>query len=516
MKKAAALILTVSILLSCWGCRGSNMPQNGDLGQGSDSAAYKISLAFCDNDYLNPYTCVTNVNSMLASLLYEPLVGIDGNYNRINALAESVAYDDGYLFVKIKSNVKFSDGSPFSSGDVKYSFDLAKKEGGNYCSDLSSITACEVIDSLNLKFRLAKKDVYAANLLTFPIIKAESDKLESSDNVLYDPIGTGRYVRKEFALFANENYRTADTLLKNITLINTPDSEALEHNISAGRISVYYSDLANGDIPRMVGKNRRVATTNLVYIGINEDYYSIDSDIRQVISGIIDREELCETALTNYAKPAAGLYPAHWPDAEGIQTILPTADIDNMLAKLATMGYNAKDKDGYYCNEKGKIISLDILVNKENRNKMALAQLISAQLEECGIKAVVTPKSYDDYIKSLRNGDFQLYIGEVRFKNNMDVSQLLVHGGSAAFGVNQSQGVAEDEGQLFAGTTQDKIKEFYSGDALFSDILIHFMSELPVIPICYRLGWLGYDANLPDNILNPWLTNVYYGIWKLG
>ena len=116
----------------------------------------------------------------------------------------------------------------------------------------------------------------------------------------------------------------------------------------------------------------------------------------------------------------------------------------------------------------------------------------------------------------MRNGDFQLYIGEVRFKNNMDVSQLLVHGGSAAFGVNPSEGVAEDEGQLFAGTTQDKIKEFYSGDALFSDILIYFMSELPVIPICYRSGWLGYDANLPDNILNPWLTNVYYGIWKLG
>jgi len=51
---------------------------------------------------------------------------------------------------------------------------------------------------------------------------------------------------------------------------------------------------------------------------------------------------------------------------------------------------------------------------------------------------------------------------------------------------------------------------------MFSDILIYFMSELPVIPVCYRCGWLGYDASLPDNVLKPWVSDAYNGIWLFG
>ncbi len=518
MKRVISLLLVLIMIIACWGCSAKNHIDGTSSGTVPSAPKYNINLAYCDNDYMNPYTCVTKVNRMLTPLVYESLVGINNEYETVNILADKVEYNDGVISVKLKENVVFSDGTPLTSADVKYSFDLAKKQEYVFSSEISTIKSCTVVDNYNLAFNIGKKDPFAENLLTFPVIKSGSDKLESSDNLLYDPIGTGRYVRNGFTLVANGNYRSNDTKLENINLINTPDNEALNHSIQAGRISVFYSDLADGEIPKMMGKSLKVSLPNLVYIGFNDaSGPTVDPEIRQIVSAVLDRKVICEYAFMNYAEPAAGLYPVDFSPAEGLQTILPNADIDNILAKLAAIGYNDKDKDGYYCNEKGRIISLDILVNEDSKTKNTAAQLIATQLENAGIKVNLVYKSYENYIKALNQGNFHLYIGEIHFKDNLDVSQLLVSGGSAAFGVEPSvTDSSQEEGEIFAGTTQDRVVDFYESEALFSDILIYFMSELPVIPVAYRSGWLGFNAELPDGILKPWITNPYNGIWFLG
>ena len=519
MKKIISIILAVLMLLSCISCRG-NAPVQDLPGNADASKEYDIDLAFCANDYINPYTCVTKVNRMLSALVYEPLIGIDNELAAVNVLAESAEYSERKINVKLKANILFSDGSPLTSEDVKYSFELAKKSENVYASELSTITDCNIVDLYNLTFGVSKDDPFSVSLLTFPIIKAGSDVLESEDSVLYDPIGTGRYFRKDLSMTINENYRTSDTMLKQIDLINTPDSEALEHNISAGRISVFYSDLADGEIPKMMGKSTSIGLTNLVYVGFNDKNSKvINSDIRQIISSVIDRTLVCEQAFMKYADPATGLYPETFTAADGLQTILSTPDIDNLLAKLESMGYNSKDSNGYWCNESGNIISFYILVNEDSRSKSIVAQLLCNALDDFGIKAMIDARSFENYQKALSSGDFAVYIGEVRFKNNMDVSSLLLSSGSAAFGVSPPDSDDEEidsDSIFYSDSTQEMVRDFYRGKALFSDILIYFMSEMPIAPICYRRGWLGYDPEIPDNILKPWLTDAYHGIWLLG
>lgn len=517
MKKLLAIFMAALLMLFACGCNNSEV-EKAPSAPSADSAKYSITLAYCANDYLNPYTSVTEVNANLSALIYEPLVGVDANYKSVNVLASDVNYEDGKISVRIKEHIVFSDGTPFTSIDVKYSFDLAKKSDSVYANNLSTVRSCEIVDDYNLQFDLSSKDAFAVNLLTFPIIKKDSDLKESSDSVLYDPIGTGRYIMRDEKLVENANYRDNDTKLKEINLINTPDNEALVHSVSAGRISVFYSDLSDGEIPKMMCKSMTVSGTNLVYIGFNDvSAASISADVRQIISEAIDRNKMCELAFIGYATPATGLFPDNLKETEGLQTIIPDADLNNVLAKLKNMGYNNKDNDGYLCNENGRIISVNILVNEESRAKCVVAEHIVSQLEEIGVKATVTYKPYNEYLSALKNGNFQMYIGEIKFKDNLDVSSLLVSGGSAAFGVKKSESTSDNsEGAFFGGTTQDRIKEFYRGDAMFSDILIYFMSELPVIPVCYKYGWLGYDASLPDNVLKPWVSNAYNGIWLFG
>lgn len=529
MKRIISFVIVLIMILSCWGCKETEEPVSTSSGSGSSAKKPSVKLAYCDNDYMNPYTCVTKVNRRLSVLIYESLVGVDENFNSVNILASDINHDGKKITVKLKSGVLFSDGSNFSSGDVKYSFDLAKKAEYIRSAELATVTSCKVIDELTVEFAVSNNDNFAVNLLTFPIIKSGSDKLESSDNVLYDPIGTGRYVRTDHTLNVNANYRTDDTKLKTISLVNTPNQEALEHGIFSGRISVYYSDMTDGEIPQMLGKSVDTTLANLVYIGVNNNEDSpLDSDMRQVISSALNRNAICEQAFMGFAEPAAGLFPASWSQVAGLQTILPESDNDNVLAKLDEIGYNTMDTEGYRRNGNNKTLSVNILVNKDSKVKSVAAETVAAQLKTFGIKANITYKGYEDYLTALTDGNFELYLGEIQFKNNLDPSQLLTYGGSAAWGAaapietkqdtmaegEQTQDTTQ-ETDMYSGSTQEKIVGYYYGDTLFSEILITFMSELPVIPICYRNGWLGYTSDIPDGVLQPWVSNAYNGIWNI-
>ena len=125
---AAAILAGSLFMASCSASSGGS----GSGGSGSSSSS-TLTIAFGNNtpfvDDFNPFSPTSNLQSQ--GLIYEPLWFFDmADASQSHPwLATSYAWSNGgkTLTVNLRHNVKWSDGKPFTSADVAFTFNLIKK-----------------------------------------------------------------------------------------------------------------------------------------------------------------------------------------------------------------------------------------------------------------------------------------------------------------------------------------------------------------------------------------------------
>ena len=531
-KKTTAIIIAAMLLLIS-GCRGNTDSTSSSFPTDTVNASSKrdyITLLYSASDTFDPYTATTDANRQLCKLIYEPLVKLDNEFNVNYGLAEKVELKDKVCTVTLK-DLSFSDGSPLTAEDVVYSFNLAKKSSTEYAYKLYCAESAAVIGARTVNFKLTKADPYFTNLLDFPILKKGSEKATTSDSVALPPIGCGRYKIDDSLtkLVLNEKSLSNPSAysIKEIRLINAPDSESLSHYVEIGAADMYYSDISDGNILRMSGKKVNININHIVYIGVNQSYGDLaQNELRQAISAGIDRTSVCRDGYYNNAVAAAGFFNPLWKPVKSVQNIETAANQEITIENLEEIGYNSVDGNGIRKKNGGMRLQFDMLVNKENRTRVAAARLVAQQLAACGFKINVIEKSYSDYTAALSSGNFQLYFGEVALTPNMDLSSLVTEGGSAAYGVKKPQvsdsqassdpeNVSEAESavptEFASATTAELIDGLYNGKNTVADIASVLQTEMPIIPVCYRTGVLFYNENI-ENVNNSSASDIYFSI----
>lgn len=529
--KATALISAFVILLS--GCRGNIEPlSSSDMPQTSVANFAErnyITLLYSSSDSFNPYTAVTDANRQLCKLLYEPLVKLDNEYNVTYCLAQKVEQEGSVCRVTLKNNV-FSDGTPLSADDVVYSFNLAKSSSTEYAYKLYEASTAAAEGSNTVVFKSSRSDPYFVNLLDFPILKKGSDKQTTSDSVVIPPIGCGRYQlddsKSKLVLNEKSLSNASAYSVKEIRLIDAPDSESLSHYVEVGAADIYYSDISDGNIVRMSGKKLNININHIVYIGVNHSYGDLSlGGLRQAISAGIDRLAVCRDGYYNNAVAATGFFNPVWEPAKSVQNIETASNQEITIENLEEIGYNRVDGDGIRKNAGGVRLKFDLLVNSENRLRVAAAHLIANQLSACGFKINVVEKSFEEYKAALESGNFQLYLGEVEVTPNMDMTSLVTEGGSAAYGIkkpeipNPQESLPTDPAATDSATEQsaqsataaELIEGFYSGKNTITDVASVLQSEMPFIPVCYRTGVLFYNDNI-ENVNISSASDIYFSI----
>lgn len=502
LKRAFALTLAVLMLTLC-ACKqqpdssGSEPTPNPE--QNAQNTA-SLQLLYCSNDTLNPYNTINKVNAELAQLIFDPLVTVSNEFEAINILAESVNIDGKTCTVKLRS-AKFSDGSAVTADDVLNSFELAKKSS-LYSYLFYNVSKASSSDSLTIVFELENNDPYFANMLTFPILKKGTEALKNEDNVEIVPTGSGRFVfsKEEEALTPNPHYY-GNCAISRITLIDAPDSESVEHYVEIGATDLYYTDPVNGNIIRMSGQKTVLNTTNLVYIGINHNYGQLSNPlIRQTISCAVDRIKITESAYYKNAEAANGFFHPAWAAVSGYQTLQLTAQTKICIENLEKIGYNNLDKDGFRYNSNDSQLAFTLLVNRDNAARKAAAELIKVQLAAVGINITVNAVSNEQYFDALKTGSFQLYLGEVKLTPNMDIGQLVLSGGSAAYGISDEKKTENNDEQAkpSIGSYANVLKGYYSGENGISEVATSLINHMPIIPIAYRSSLLFYSNNIED------------------
>lgn len=513
---ALSLALTLIIAISFAGCRSNTADTSSAEITNAAAQAEKnsINVLYCASDSFNPYSAATKLNRELATLIFEPLVRLDNNFTPVYRLASSVTVEGARCTAVLRDAV-FSDGSAVTAGDVVYSFNLAKGSATEYASQLYEAASATAADSKTVVFNLIKYDPYFVNVLDFPIIKSGSEKQTDADSVALPPTGCGRYSVGETRdkLLINDNFFGEKGSITTINLINAPDYESVSHYVEIGAADIYYSDISDGTLSRMSGNKTNINLNNIVYIGVNHTYGALSSPyMRYAISSALDRKKICAEAFYSNAVAATGFFNPVWKDVKSVQNIQTTADKEITVENLEKIGYNSLDSSGVRVGAGGRL-SFTLLVNSENRTRVNAARLIAENLGAVGISVSVVERPYAEYAAALAAGDFQLYLAEVKITDNMDISNLVVPGGSTAYGIvlpaaEQSEDGSEAEKP--AGTA-DIINGFYGGTNTINDVAMILQTEMPIIPVCYRTGALFRNKGI-GNAKGSSHDDVFYSI----
>lgn len=516
-KKFISVMLITVLLVCTIGCskNANNTESDNSLSETKKANKESLTLLYSSSDSFNPYTAETPINKQICQLLFEPLVTLDNNFNPVCTLAQTVTADGNKCTVTL-NNAIFSDGSNFSADDVIYSYNIAKNSQSIYASKLYEVTSVTAIDSKTVVFKLSKIDPFFENLLTFPIIKSGSEKITDSDGIVLPPIGCGRYKLNNTydKLVANENAFRKQGNIKTINLINSPDIESVTHYAQVGAADIYYSDISDGNILRMSGKKIKINLNTLIYIGINRNNVLLSNKLlRQALSSGIDRKEICHDAYFDNAVAANGFFHPDWNPTSSIQKLQITTDKEITIENLSKIGYNIKNDSTNNDNKLKNVLNFSLLVNSENRLKVTAAACVARELSQFGIKVNVVEKPYQQYIDDLNNGNFQLFIGEIKITDNMDFSSMLLKGGSAAYGFADYTQIAEAQEPATEKTvtSSDLINGFYSGNNSITDVAFILQDEMPFVPICFRTGVLFYNDNI-ENVSKSSETDIYSSI----
>ncbi|MBQ1186457.1 MAG: ABC transporter substrate-binding protein [Clostridia bacterium] len=516
---ALMLVLLMVVLTGCGKTDNTETPQKPQ-NVTETKESYELQLLYCANDTLNPYKTISKLNAELGLLLFDSLFKYDNEFETIYVLATSLETVDNVCTITLR-NAKFTDGSTVTADDVVYSYNLAL-QSERFKGSLYEISSVVAVDTSHIAFTLNCTDPYFEKLLTFPIIKAGSDTLKNEDNVELPPIGSGRYVfdEKNAKLLKNEGHYSADNNITEISLINAPDSESMEHYVEIGATDIYFAEMTDDTIIRMSSKKVSVNQTNLVYIGINHNYSPLKSDaVRFAISAALSRKDIATKAFYANATAATGFFHPSFKVVSDYQSINPLTDEKISIENLANIGYNELNTDRYYENDNGKILEFTLLVNKDSPSKVSAANLIAEQLANVGIKITVNALGINEYFSALQNGHFQLYLGEVKLLPNMDMRSLVINGGSAAYGMVSPPIYYNEDGsistQYFDNETSyvSVVNGFYSGKNTIIDVASALQSSMPIIPLVYKNSLVFYSKDIED-VYSPSYSDIFISIDK--
>ncbi len=480
-----AILLLISTLTGCSSGEGNDeklTTTESTTAKITDDSTFKLSYTQADS--LDPFKATAQNNQVLASLVFESLFDINEAYEITPNIASGYEFEDSEtLRVDIKSGLTFSNGESLTPDDVAYSVEAAM-DSPAYSSLLEGISGVSAGDN-SVTIYLSYPNIYAVNLLTFPITSLHNDE----DGF---PLGNGRYHYADnggkTVLRANVS-ESFNPYITTINLVNIAASDSIDNAINIGNISYAYRDLSTDISKRISSAKKLTGINNLVFIGANgTSGITSDVHIRRAISLAADRQMLCDSAYSGYASVALSPFNPYFSATNGVSIFSANADTAAAKQAIVQSGYSA-DK-----------LSLSILVYKNNEAKLAMAKLLKSELEAAGFSVIIDEEYYSDYLSKIAYGQYDLYIGEVKFSDDMCMYSLLSKEGASSWHID------------YDNLTCDDVYEGYlSGDEEIGKFMLSFNDEMPFIPLLYRKGMIcytkamngdmqGYYGNLFSNI----------------
>ncbi|WP_334390504.1 ABC transporter substrate-binding protein [Bradyrhizobium sp. AZCC 2262] len=277
---------------------------------------------------------VSNPTIVVAANLFDGLVTYDDNFKPRPQLAESWAQsaDGKEITFNLRKGVKWHDGTPFTSADVKYSIlEVVKKTHPRGIGTYGQLQTIETPDDYTAVLKLAAPSPVIWSALSSSETQILPRHLYEGTDPLTNPwnakpIGTGAFVFKEWVhgshitLERNPDYWVAGKpYLDRITFKLVPDAGARAAALETGEVQyVPLSPVPLSDVSRLqklpsvrVETRGWEAVAPVFFFDFNLRRKQFqDVRVRRAIAHSINRRALAETVWYGFADPSTGPVPA--------------------------------------------------------------------------------------------------------------------------------------------------------------------------------------------------------------
>jgi peptide/nickel transport system substrate-binding protein len=284
------------------------------------------TLTFLQNNEPQTLVSLTTVATpalTVSAKVTEGLLEYDYDINPRPLLATewSISPDGKTYIFKLRPNVSFHDGKPFTSADVAYSIQLLKTVHPRGRNTFANVTEVQTPDPLTAIIVLSKPAPYLIKALTAAEAPMMPRHIYEGTDPLANPngnapIGTGPYKFKEWVRGSHIVYeRNPDYWQPGLPLIDRlvykilPDTAARSIAFENGsgdlgyRTPIALSDLERlKKLPHLVFETRGTSYSyNVASLQFNLDsQYFKNPKVRQAVAHAIDRELLVKTVVYGY------------------------------------------------------------------------------------------------------------------------------------------------------------------------------------------------------------------------
>jgi ABC-type transport system substrate-binding protein len=429
-------------------------------------------------------------------------------------LAESVTESDDRLTwaIKLKPDLKFSDGSPLTAKDVAASLERLKTGPMTwtvkFLQDTESISAT---DELTTEVKLSRphtdfvKQVAEPYALIFP-----AAGLAEGDSFFEHPVSAGRYLIESmdiangrFELAANPNYYAGEQQTKRVIITGVPEAATRLAQLKNGEID--YMDNIPGSLVSQLSADMRLDPcwwpgSFHGYLYNFNDPVIKDINVRRAINLAVDREQFAGLALggPDFARPLFGIPWTVTGEPPNVQPY--PRDIDKAKELLR----------GTVC-ENGCAVKL-IVWTDNTWQRIASSATLQEQLKAIGIEVEIVPVTSANSEEVMAKGDFGLtsaiaqsfvdspnYIGQVL----IDPSSLYGDSYSPGFGKTKEAATMTELMDKFRSATAAELPALIteSDDFLADNALI-----LPIAILSTTAA-----TSLPESAISN-IFGLYYVI----
>ena len=520
--KFITIIFALLILLMAGGC--SKATSFFDYNKEPQAVFKTINKAYLSINRvktLNPVISKDKDAYYIGKLLYNSLFSLDDSLLAQNDLAASYTYDTNKkrIIIKIKNGIKWSNGDPLTVNDVKFSIDAYKnasyKKLGLYGSQVANIKSVSVNgDDVTINY-MNTNDMSIENL-TFPIISQKQFKNINEalkQNEKFIPVSSGPYFvdsynpYAELDLKANTFYlgtKPENTLIFEVVPGNGEVLNMIEPNL----LTVAFSENITRDVDfANLNSNIQSYISNEVeWVGFNLNKVPFSNKIiRQAIAGSIDTKGILESAYYGNGVLCDSIYyPGYW----GIKNLGSIYKYDKTEAEILfkKAGYSDLNNDGVLEDKSGNKFIINILVNNDNKSRIAAANSIKMSLEQIKIQVNIVALDFESYNHSILNGSFDIYIGGSKMDENYDLRNLLKSNNGNPVGY-KNKTIDKYLDQLKSGiNNEEKVQIYNKLKTILSD-------EIPYYPLVYKTYGV-VTSKAFNGKVNPMFNNIYAGAEK--
>ncbi len=510
-----ALLVIFSLLLAACGSSASKGPTRDYL-----TIVANQTDTWTDN--FNPYFDATsNVIASSEGLIYESLLFFNkfsGQYTGMLASGSTISSNDLQITFNLRQGVKWSDGQPFTSADVVFTFDMLKKYPAldvNGLWTLPIISNVSAPDAHTVVVTLASPNsdaLFAIGdqtwIVSQHIWSTVGDPTNYADT---NPVGTGPYMVESFTpqlikMKKNPNYWQPG--LPKVQEIRFPaykDNSTAELAMDQGQVdwnSIFAPNLQNTYVKRDPAHyGYWFPPSDVLYILVNLKKAPFNQlAIRQAISLAINRQQWSTIAESGYETPASptGLLPLDDkyldPTYQGLTFSVDTNKANQLLQGA---GYH-KGSDGIYVNAAGQKLSFNFEIPSGYTDWVAGAPVIASDLKAIGININIKTVSIDVFGSDVQDGNFDITMqGTVSGPSPYNIySSLLLDTNSAPIGQ-----AANGDYERWSDPTTDKLLNQFitSSDPAVQQQAMDgletiLVNEVPAIPLTNEPYWYEYNS----------------------